>query len=243
MVELAWEVFNTSKACIRDITLWTTLIVGHVQNGCYEEALDLFEEMIQEGQSPNAATYSSILKACGVIGAAEKGHALFIEIDNRNLLKEDMVLNNSALDMYARTGWHEKAHDLFANLPCRDLASWNTLVSGNAHLGEHENVVSLFNQLITGGLVPDSTSFTLLLVSCNNAGLVDEAQCCFEKLSNGSYGITPTLEHHVSIVDLLGRAGQAEKAAVVFAQMPFATQLTSWYAVMRDCHKWSNLGI
>ncbi|XLT77173.1 hypothetical protein HN873_033448 [Arachis hypogaea] len=52
----------------RSLSLWTTMVCGYAQNQCYDEALGLFDEMIEDGLEPNAATLASVSSACARAG-------------------------------------------------------------------------------------------------------------------------------------------------------------------------------
>ncbi|GAV56695.1 PPR domain-containing protein/PPR_2 domain-containing protein, partial [Cephalotus follicularis] len=58
---------------IRDLVTWNAMISGLSQNGCGNEALELFEEMIMEGTKPDYVTFVNILSACSHMGLVEKG--------------------------------------------------------------------------------------------------------------------------------------------------------------------------
>ena len=45
----------------------------HVHNGRYEKALQLFEQMQNEGESHNKFTFTSVLKACAGLTDLERG--------------------------------------------------------------------------------------------------------------------------------------------------------------------------
>eukprot|EP00250_Pteridium_aquilinum_P018547 c24122_g25_i1 orf=2-316(+) len=83
-----------------DVVSWTALIGGYAQHERCEEALRCFEQMKREGVSPNAVTYSCILKACGSVGEAEQGKLIHAEIVKKGLLGNDTVLGSALVDMY-----------------------------------------------------------------------------------------------------------------------------------------------
>ena len=58
---------------VRDVVTWTSLIAGYAQHGYGEKALNCFQQMKCDGFSPDAFTFVCILKACGSIGAIDKG--------------------------------------------------------------------------------------------------------------------------------------------------------------------------
>eukprot|EP00250_Pteridium_aquilinum_P016958 c23385_g2_i1 orf=87-488(+) len=58
---------------VRNVVCWSALIAGYAQHGRGEDALNCFNRMQGEGLFPNEVTFICILKACGSIGAADKG--------------------------------------------------------------------------------------------------------------------------------------------------------------------------
>eukprot|EP00250_Pteridium_aquilinum_P018218 c23990_g7_i1 orf=238-1110(+) len=74
----AHEVFD--KLPQRDVASWTSLVSGYTESGHAQEALDIFQQMKQEGGVPNAHTYTSVLKACSSLSAVEQGREIHKEI-------------------------------------------------------------------------------------------------------------------------------------------------------------------
>ena len=63
-LQKAREVFDQLR--VRDVISWSSLISGYVQQGLGHEALQCFQEMQDTGVCPNALTYISVSKACGI---------------------------------------------------------------------------------------------------------------------------------------------------------------------------------
>ena len=103
----------------RDVVSWNTLILGYVQQGQDEEAMNCFEHMIGEGISPNVVSFIGILKACGSIGALDKGKQIHDEIVARGLLDKNVVLGTALVDMFAKCGLLTKAQEVLKELPFR----------------------------------------------------------------------------------------------------------------------------
>ena len=77
----------------RNVISWNSLISGYVQEEQYDEALNCFDRMQNEGHVPDMVTFTCILNACGGKRALEKGEQIHKEIVNSGLLdKENIVL-------------------------------------------------------------------------------------------------------------------------------------------------------
>ena len=58
------------------------------------------------------------------------------------------LLGNALVDMYIKCGALKKAKEVFSELQARNVSSWTSLISGYAHVGEHDIVIELFKQMI-----------------------------------------------------------------------------------------------
>jgi pentatricopeptide repeat protein len=185
-------------------------------------------------------TLSSGLKACGLIGAKAKGMEIHDYISQKGLLKKDVVLGTALVDMYAKCGLLGKAQGVFNTLPLRDVVLWNSLITGHARLGEIEDVLCLFERMRREGGKPNSITFVSVLNACSHAGLIERGHEYFEFMTKDC-GIAPTIEHHTCMVDLLGRAGQIERAIATMKETTFHPNVVLWLTVLGSCRKWRNL--
>ncbi|XP_010270257.1 PREDICTED: pentatricopeptide repeat-containing protein At3g24000, mitochondrial-like [Nelumbo nucifera] len=60
-----------------DLVSWNSLLKGYSQQGKGEEALGLFKKMLEEGETPDAITFLSLLSACRHSGMVYQGLNLF----------------------------------------------------------------------------------------------------------------------------------------------------------------------
>ncbi|KAM7253131.1 hypothetical protein ACFE04_025749 [Oxalis oulophora] len=131
----------------RNVVTWTSLISAQTSNGRPDEALRLYNEMVEsEFESPNGFVYSAALKACGLVGDIELGRSIhkIICIDK---LEDDTVLMNTLLDMYVKCGSLSYAQKVFDEIPCANKTSWNTIIDGYCKKGLMEDAVESFNRM------------------------------------------------------------------------------------------------
>ncbi|KAH7443887.1 hypothetical protein KP509_02G054200 [Ceratopteris richardii] len=225
----------------RDVISWCTLIAGYGQKREGEKALQCFTQLLREGIHPNSVTYTCILKACCGLGAATEGEKLHDVISKQGLLSTDIFLGNALINMYAKCGFLVKAAQVMAELPNRDVISWNTMMTGYIQKGECEQALASYEKLHDEGLSPDATTFLCVLTACSRLGLVDVAYKYFETMIK-VYGIMPCLQHYTCIVDLFGRAGQLQKAVELMRRLPFSDTVV-WSALLGACQKWGDVSI
>ena len=150
----------------RDVVSWTTLLAGYCEYGHGKEALECFGQMQFEGILPNTTTLVCGLNACGIVGALERGQEIHLEIERQGLVKEDPVVGNALIDMYAKCGTLAKAHKLFQTLPLRNTVSWNTLITGYVEHGRSSEALKCFNEMKEEGSCPDHITFLYGLKAC-----------------------------------------------------------------------------
>ena len=186
--------------------------------------------------------FSCILKACGILGFLEIGEEIDVEIRKRGLLREDVVLGTTLVDMYAKCGAPEKAQDIFRKLPVRNTITWTALLSGYAQLGQADVVLHLYRKARMDGIVPNLVTFVVMLSACSHAGLLERGPMFFDAIDN-NYDLIPNLKHCTCIVDLLGRAGLIDKAAEFINNMPLHPDIAVWLILLGACRKWNNVDL
>ncbi|KAI5080295.1 hypothetical protein GOP47_0005774 [Adiantum capillus-veneris] len=237
----AQEVFE--KLPVQNVVSWNSLITGYAQQGQAEEALDCFAKMQRERLSPDVLTFISILKACGSLGASDKGEDIHDEIIRSKLLEKDTVLGTAVVDMYAKCGALVKAQQVLEDLPFQTTVSWNALIKGCAQQGQAKQALTCLQSMHSKDLSPDAVTFVCILKACGSMGLVNDAQTHFLSMSD-KYGIKPDLEHYNCMVDIFGRAGHLDKAVDLIQRMPSVyCTLALWSALLGACAKWGDMSI
>ena len=113
---------------LKDVVSCSTLISGYTQQGQDLEALKCFECMPREGFFLDVISFICILKACVNIEALYKGKQMHNMILSSRLLKNDFMLGNTLVNMYAKCGEFVKSQKVLQELPIRDIVSWNALI-------------------------------------------------------------------------------------------------------------------
>jgi pentatricopeptide repeat protein len=223
-----------------NVISWSSLIAGYACQGDGQEALKCFEQMQNEGLSPNPVTFISILKACGSLGAIDRGKQIHDDVLSRGLLHKDVLLGTALVDMYAKCGFLTRAREVLEELLGRDVVSWNALISGYAEHGHCHEALVCFNQMHGEGLSPNVVTFLAVLTACSHSGLLDEAQILFGNMT-GEYGFSPNVEHHTCMMGVLGCAGLFNNAISVIKAMPTSNYPGVWRALLGACRKWGNV--
>ncbi|XP_051151116.1 pentatricopeptide repeat-containing protein At5g27110 [Andrographis paniculata] len=212
-----------------NITLWNALIAAYVKNAMFQEALSLFEKLLRfPNLKPDSYTYPSLLKACGGLGRTDYGemnHSLLMKLG----FMSDVVIASSLIGMYAKCGMFISAVKVFDEMPERDLACWNNVITCYYQSGQWKKALEYFDKMRSYGLRPDSVSYTVAISSCGR--LIDLERG--EKIHDEARRTGLAMDSYVSaaLVDMFGKCGALKKAKEVFDEIRDKS-LVSWNAVI-----------
>lgn len=211
------------------------MIAGFVQNDDSFSALECFAKMQQKGIKPNEVVLLSILMACSSIGALGQGKLIHEQIIKWGL-DSNVPFGNTIIDMYAKCGNLEEAHEVFERLPKQDLVSWHILIAGYGHYGHYRLAKQYLEDMQGEGLKLHPMTYANILSSCSNAGLLEEGHICWKSMTE-EHGFTPSSEHFVCMSDLLGRVGLLEEAEQVLKSMPILPSIIEWTSLLNACRR------
>lgn len=225
-------VFNVVKN--KTVITWNSIISGFSHWDKSEESSFLFREMLLSKVDPNYVTIASILPLCARVANLQHGKEFHCYITRHEEFKDYLLLFNSLIDMYARTGKILLAKRLFDSLAKKDEVTYTSLIAGYGIQGDGKMAVELFEEMIRCNIKPDHVTMVAVLSACSHSALVDQGQTLFEKMSC-VYRIVPRLEHFSCMVDLYGRAGLLGKAEEIMRKMPYEPTAAMWATVIGGC--------
>ncbi|CAL5353078.1 unnamed protein product [Camellia sinensis] len=224
---------------------WSALISGFAQNGCGDEALDLFVHMQEEGIFlPNAFTYVSVLSACTNLALLDRGkqpHGHIIRIINGE--EFNVFLFNALIDMYCKCGDMKSTRTLFEGMPERDIVSWNSLITGFAQNGNGDESLNVFKRMTEAGIKPYHATFLGELSVCSHASLLHKGLQILDSVVKDC-DVTPRSDHYTIVIDLLGRKNRLKKAIELIDRTPNYNELNCvgmWGALLGVCRIHGNL--
>ena len=241
-------------------TLWTALMVACVSNGQAAEALELFDEMqkLPWKLQPDVVAFSVALNACAKLGwALELGRKIHQQLlrnystsldGHRGLEGETNprlagVLANGLIDMYSKCGSLEEACKIWESVKDdADVIAWTTMIMAYGKHGQGNRALELLDEMKKKGLKPDEGTYLVTLSACSHAGLVEEGLSLFEAMKNDK-GIRLTVEHHNTVIDLLGRAGRLSDAEEMSQTAGLTPSAVTWMTILGACRIHGNVDL
>ncbi|KAI5078178.1 hypothetical protein GOP47_0008002, partial [Adiantum capillus-veneris] len=211
-----------------DVVSWSSMISGYAQHGHGLVALDLYEEMQQEGVQPESTTYVSILKACGAVGAIHEGRQIHEQISIHGLLA-DVVLGGTLVDMYVKCGKVKEARVVFDSLPFCDEVSWSTMIAGYIQHGHGFPALDLFGDMQRKNLKADRATHLCVLKACGLVGALQEGRLAHEQIIEGHLDREVAIKN--ALVDMYARCISIEDACQVFNTLS-NPDVASWGAIV-----------
>ncbi|XP_059443718.1 pentatricopeptide repeat-containing protein At4g22760 [Corylus avellana] len=138
-IDKAKELFHGLRK--KDVIAYSAMILGCGINGKVDDAIKLFEGMVNAHICPNLVTYTGLLTAYNHAGLVEEGYQCF------NSMKDHGVMPSAdhygiMVDLLGRAGRLEEAHELIRSMPMQPHAGvWGALLLAcrlhqNVELGE-----------------------------------------------------------------------------------------------------------
>lgn len=137
----ASEVYNCTRN--DDVVSWTSMVNGYAEHGHSEEAIDLFEKMLQVGLRPDSVTFVGVLSACSHAGLVDLGYHYFSFMSNKFQINPSKEHYGCMIDLLCRAGRLTEAENMIGSMPFKqDDVVWSTLlracrVHGNVERGKH----------------------------------------------------------------------------------------------------------
>ncbi|KAK3441378.1 hypothetical protein EUGRSUZ_B01355 [Eucalyptus grandis] len=136
--DLAEALFVFNGMPKRDVFTWNSMITAYGVNGCADEAVLLFRQMLREGVQPSSITFLGLLLGCSHRGLLDKGVEFFHMMSSKFNLRPEIKHYGCMVDLYGRAGKLEKALEIIGTSPFLvDPVIWRTLL-GSCKI--HQNV-------------------------------------------------------------------------------------------------------
>ncbi|KAG9143568.1 hypothetical protein Leryth_015985 [Lithospermum erythrorhizon] len=122
----------------KDIVTWNAMISGYAQHGQGKESIRLFDEMTNQGLTPDRITFVGVLIGCSHAGFVDLGTQYFENMEASYGVKQTSDHYSCMVDLLGRAGKLAEAKELIAKMPFRPHAAVFGTLLGACRI--HKNV-------------------------------------------------------------------------------------------------------
>ncbi|KAK1286824.1 Pentatricopeptide repeat-containing protein [Acorus calamus] len=214
----------------RTAVSWTSMISVYTRDGRFDEAVDLFKRMEEEGVQPDAFAVSSVLHACTLGGSLEHRRDVHDQII-RIGLESDRVVANALIDMYAKCGSVTDARVVFDRIAstAKDVVTWNAMIGGYSKNSLTNEALSLFGEMMRLQVKPNCVTITCVLPACASLSSLEQGREVHgHALRIGCYSDMYVMN---ALMDMYTKSGALDLACALFDRME-AKDLLSWTVII-----------
>ncbi|XP_019088697.1 PREDICTED: pentatricopeptide repeat-containing protein At5g39350-like [Camelina sativa] len=173
-IEMARMVFDVMQN--RDVISWTTMISGYYRNGYMNDALMIFDWMVNEGVDPNHVTIVSMLPVCGHLKDLEMGRNVHKLVEEKRL-GDKIEVKNALVNMYLKCNRMDEARFVFDRMEQRDVITWTCMINGYTEDGDVGNALELCRLMQFEGVRPNVVTVVSLVSACGDALKLNDGKC------------------------------------------------------------------
>lgn len=213
-----------------NVVSWNSIIAGYAQHGPAEEAFHLYAQMQEQGLQPDAITFIHMLRACISLSDAERGKQIHTDVKAAKL-ESNIFVESALVDMFAKCGKIEEAHQVFSRATHLNTVTWNAMIAGYADHGRPSDAVALYDEMLKQGVKPNEATFVNVLKACQSHADLEQGKRIHADLENA--GFQDDVYAGTALVGMYGRCGQLEDAVMVFSKLR-KKNVVSWNVMLTE---------
>ncbi|CAI0403386.1 unnamed protein product [Linum tenue] len=214
---------------LNETILWNVMIRGYAFNGPVENALLLFDEMLQRGVKPHNYTYPYVISSCCEYGWYREAEIVHCQIVKSGFESNPSVAN-SLFNMYLKMPASKQettdskltnARKVFDNMLVRPVEACNRLITEYGNSGDIKSARRMFENMKERDVV----SWNSMISGYAKAGEVANARELFDSMPERN------VISWTSMIGVYADAGDLETARQVFDEMPHRN-VVSWNSMI-----------
>ncbi|WOG83650.1 hypothetical protein DCAR_0102827 [Daucus carota subsp. sativus] len=213
----------------RSVFTWNAMMGAYVTNGEPFEALELHREMWVSGNSPDAWTFTSVLKACGECIEICHGKQIHGLVIKHGLFTNVFVLN-ALMAMYTKCRDQNAAMLLFDRMvETKDVVSWNSIISGFNANGQYMKALSSFRDMQVTEIFPTTYTFVITLQACEELVFLNFGKQIHASVLKSSHYADIYVAN--ALIVMYSKCGKMAEAAIIFFDMEVKDNI-SWNSML-----------
>ncbi|XP_027361868.1 pentatricopeptide repeat-containing protein At4g33990 [Abrus precatorius] len=223
-ISLSRTTFNHIKR--KNVYTWNSMVAAYVRCRRYRESMDCVNEMLSmSGVRPDFYTFPPVLKACVHLVDGKKIHCWVLKMG----FEHDVYVAASLIHLYSRFGALDDAYKLFADMPVRDVGSWNAMISGFCQNGNAAEALYVLNSMKVEGVKMDTVTVSSVLPVCAQSN--DVVSGVLIHLYVIKHGLETDVFVSNALINMYSKFGRLQDAQGVFDHMK-VRDLVSWNSII-----------
>lgn len=208
----------------KDVVSWNSIIECHSQHHCCRIAIMEFLQMQMAGIKPDEFTIGSLL-SCSDLVVTEMIQGLAA----KNGLISNIQVCNALVCAFSKLCQIECAHQVFADMSCQNLISWNSIISGCLFNGLAVQALELFSKLCFTGIQPNLYTLGIILSTCGSISSLRHGKQIHGYILRSRVCLETSLAN--SLITMYAKSGDLAGSYKVFTRM-VDRDVVSWNAMI-----------
>ncbi|XP_030934687.1 pentatricopeptide repeat-containing protein At2g13600-like [Quercus lobata] len=171
-LEFAYLLFETMP--LRNLYSWNAILSVYVDNGFFEEAFLLYQELQFEDIGLEFFVFPVVFKICSGLGIVDLGRQLH-GIVVKYQFASNIYVGNALIDMYGKCKSLDDAKKVLATMPKKDRVSWNSIVTACAANGMVYEALEFLERMSLEDSMPNLVSWSAVIGGFSQNGYDEEA--------------------------------------------------------------------
>ncbi|KAJ7953768.1 Pentatricopeptide repeat-containing protein [Quillaja saponaria] len=184
-----------------------------VADGFYREALYLYSQHHSTSPIPLSFTFPSLLKACAKLSLPSQGQMLHTHVIKTGF-HADIYVSTALTNLYMKVHYLNDALNVFDDVPERNVASFNAIISGCSENGYCSKALQVFRQTGLEKFRPNSVTIASLLPACDTVNQCTQLHCWAVKL-----GVEADIYVATSLVTMYSNCEELVSATKMFERL------------------------
>ncbi|KAK9073262.1 hypothetical protein SSX86_007586 [Deinandra increscens subsp. villosa] len=206
------------------------LLRDYVRLNATSKALLLFRDLFRKSTSSiDSFSLLYIINACTRNSSQHEGRqfrTLVIKLGYNPII----FIQTSLLHYYSATANVADAHQVFDEMPTRNVFSWTALISAYVHNQKPNDALRLFREMQMENLDPDHVTLTVALSACAELGALDMGKWIHNFLHRNKK-VKKDLSLYNSLLNMYTKCGDIETAKVLFDSIK-KKDVTTWTSMI-----------
>ncbi|KAI5080749.1 hypothetical protein GOP47_0003932 [Adiantum capillus-veneris] len=221
------------RTCVRrasdpEVLTWNLIMGASVQSGQSHEALQMFNDMQNQGFLPDRVTLVTIISACAKCPSLRHGkciHAIF----PFTLYYPDVTIGTALLSMYGKCGSIQHTLHAFDLMPIKNAVTYNAVISSCVHVGDIKQACRFLHLMQSEDLPPSRINFLTILKECSGKLDLKEGRWLHDWIVR--HGLFSDLALATLLVIMYGECNCLEDAKRIFDMLP-TRDVVLWSSMM-----------